>query len=283
RRAITVDGPPWPGRIRGHASTNRAAPRPGRNTGRARRFRRQPGRRIAKPNLGRRMYPLNVTLVGCQDSVQRNVLSMLINQQANLDGQYADVDSAVTALREALGGPRLFIMHVPDSYSLPKLRQLVGVFTGQPVMALVDAMTDPSVLLGAMRSGAQQVVPLPIQPDDFKAAMDCIAQQFGHHAAQNQAICVSGVTGGCGATVLAVNLANEIASQHGRQVILSELSLQIGKLAAYLDINPEHTTFDLLNDGDRVDPQMVQRALTHVSDRLDVLAGEYRAITPVQA
>ena len=134
-----------------------------------------------------------------------------------------------------------------------------------------------------MRAGASQVVPLPIQPDDFKAAMDCISQQYGHSSAQNQAICVSGVTGGCGATVLAVNLANEIASQHGRHVILSELSLQIGKLAAYLDINPEHTTFDLLNDGERVDPQMIQRALTHVADRLDVLAGEYRAITPVAA
>jgi pilus assembly protein CpaE len=138
-------------------------------------------------------------------------------------------------------------------------------------------------LLGAMRSGAAQVVPLPIQPDDFKAAMDCIAQQFGHAAAQNQAICVSGVTGGCGATALAVNVAYEIAAQHGQHVILSELSLQIGKLAAYLDVNPEHTTFDLLNDCERIDPQMVQRALTRVADRLDVLAGEYRAITPVAA
>lgn len=229
------------------------------------------------------MYPLNVTLVGCQDSVQRNVLSMLINQQATLDGQYADVDSAVNALRDAGGPTRLYIMHVPDSFQLPKLRQLIGVFPGQPVMAIVDAMTDPTVLLGAMRSGASQVVPLPIQPDDFKAAMDCISQQYGHTSASNQAICVSGVTGGCGATVLSVNLANEIATQYGRSVILSELSLQIGKLAAYLDINPEHTTFDLLNDGERVDPQMIQRALTHVSDRLDVLAGEYRAITPVQA
>ncbi len=229
------------------------------------------------------MYPLSVTLIGCQDSVQRNVLSMLINQQASLDGQYADVDSAATALRDDHSGPRLFIVHVPDQFLLPKLRQLVGVFPGHPVMALVDTLNDPSVLLGAMRSGAAQVVPLPIQPDDFKAAMECIAQQYGHTSAQNQAICVSGVTGGCGATVLAVNLANEIAAVHGRHVILSELSLQIGKLAAYLDINPEHTTFDLLNDGERVDPQMVQRALTHVADRLDVLVGEYRAITPVQA
>lgn len=228
------------------------------------------------------MFPLNVTLIGCQDSVQRNVLSMLINQQANLDGQYADVDSAVAALRDDTRGPRCFIMHVPDSYMLPKMRQLVGVFTGQPVLALVDAMMDPSVLLGAMRSGAAQVVPLPIQPEDFKAAMDCIGQQFGHTTAQNQAIAVSGVTGGCGATVLSVNLAYEIAASHGQNVILSELSLQIGKLAAYLDLNPEHTTFDLLNDGDRLDPQMVQRAMTKVADRLDVLAGEYRAISPIQ-
>jgi pilus assembly protein CpaE len=229
------------------------------------------------------MFPLNVTLVGCQDAVQRNVLSMLINQQANLDGQFADVEAVAAALRESHTVTRLFIIHVPDSLELPRLRQLVGVFPGQPVMALVDVSNDPTLLLGAMRAGASQVVPLPIQPDDFKAAMDCIAQQYGHTSAENQAICVSGVTGGCGATVLAVNLANEIAAHYGRHVILSELSLQIGKLAAYLDVNPEHTTFDLLNDGDRVDPQMIQRALTHVADRLDVLAGEYRAITPVQA
>src|SRR5436305_2000361 len=155
------------------------------------------------------MYPLNVTLVGCQDSVQRNVLSMLINQQANLDGQYADVDSAFNALREDHGGPRLFIVHVPDSFLLPKLRQIIGVFPGHPVMALVDALADPAVLLGAIRSGATQVVPLPIQAEDFKAAMDCISQQYGHSNPQNQAVCVSGVTGGCGATVLAGNLAYE--------------------------------------------------------------------------
>lgn len=229
------------------------------------------------------MYPLNITLIGCQDSVQRSVLSMLINQQASIEAQYADVDAAISALRDAPGRQRLLIMHVPDSLMLPKLRQLVSVMAGQPIMALVDAMNDPPVLLGAMRAGATQVVPLPIQADDFQAAMECIAQQCTQSDAQSQAICVSGVTGGCGATALAVNLAYEMASKHGRYVILSELSLQIGKLAAYLDINPDHTTFDLLNVGERLDQQLVQCALTQVSDRLNVLAGEYRAITPLQA
>ena len=58
------------------------------------------------------MYPLNVILIGCQDSVQRNVLSMLINQQANLEAQYADSDAAIAALRDVTGSnTRLFIVH----------------------------------------------------------------------------------------------------------------------------------------------------------------------------
>jgi pilus assembly protein CpaE len=228
------------------------------------------------------MYPLNVTMVACLDDVQHSVLSMLIHQQANLEGQYSDVDSCIAALRDDSRRTRLYIVSAPDSSSLPKLRQLVSVFAGQPVLALVDAMRDPAVLLGAMRSGAAQVVPLPIHPEDFRAAMDCIAQQYGSAATQGQVVAVSGVTGGCGATAIAVNLAYDMATQHHQHVILSELSLQIGKLAAYLDINPDHTTFDLLSDGDRLDPMMIQRALTKVAERFDVLAGEYRAISPMQ-
>src|SRR5205823_12684285 len=140
---------------------------------------------------------------------------------------------AIASMREAGSNSRLFIVHVPNSQMLPKLRQLTGVFTGQPILAIVDATVDSTVLLGAMRSGAAQVVPLPIQAEDFKAAMDCIASQYATAVQQNQVIAISGVTGGCGATVLAVNIAYEIASQHNQTAILSELSLQIGKLAAY--------------------------------------------------
>jgi pilus assembly protein CpaE len=226
------------------------------------------------------MYPLSVTLVGCQENVHRQVLSMLIAQHANLEGQFPDVDGAIKALRELPPHPRLFLLHAPTSLSLPKLKTLTSHFAGQPVLALVDAVTDPKMLLGAMRAGAAQVVPLPIASDDFRAAMDCIAQQYSQSTVSNQAIAVSGVTGGCGATALAVNIANELAQQ-GQTVILSELSLQIGKLAAYLDVNPTQTTYDLLAEHDRLDVPSVQRALARVTDRFEVLVGEYRQITPL--
>lgn len=228
------------------------------------------------------MYPLSVTLVGCQDTVQRTVLSTLISQKASLDSQFVDAETAVAGIRD-VSAMRLFIMHVPTAAHLNKLKLLTGHFVGQPVLALVDSVSDPSTLLGAMRAGAAQVVPLPIAAEDFRAALDCIAQQFGQSGSNNQVVAVSGVTGGCGATTLAVNFAHELSSQQNKSVLLSELSLQIGKLAAYLDVNPTQTTFDLLTDPSKMDVQSVQKALTQVSEKFNLLAGEYRQITPLTA
>ncbi|MFL5330578.1 MAG: CpaE family protein [Gemmataceae bacterium] len=226
------------------------------------------------------MYPLSVTLVGCQDAVQRNVLSMLDYQQASLEGQYSDVDKAISSLRNVASPLRLFVMQLRGSNDLSKLKHLSGTFVGQPVVAIVDSQPDQSLLLRAMRAGAAQVVPMPIMPDDFRAALDCIAEHYGHASSLNQAIAVSGVTGGCGATTLAVNLAYELSSQHSQSVILSELSTQLGKLAAYLDVSPAQTTSHLLSVGDRLDSLGVKNALTRVAERFDILVGEYRQITP---
>jgi len=208
---------------------------------------------------------------------------MLIKHQTNLEAQFPDVDSALAELENGPSRPLMLIVDMSDSIPVSKLRQLATSCRGHPVLALVDELRDPSLLFEVQRIGAVQTVTLPIQPDAFETAMETIAQQLEQVPDENQTICLSGVTGGCGATSLAVNLAYEIASQHHRHVVLGELSLQIGKLAAYLDISPALTTFDLLNDSDRIAPDEVRRALTRVANQMDVLAGEYRVITPVPA
>lgn len=229
------------------------------------------------------MYPLCVTLIGGQENVHRQVLSSLIQQQITLEGQFADIDTAANSLQKSSDALRLVVAHVPSSKDLGSLRKLTAQLAGCPVIALVDATAEPTMVLAAMRAGAAQVVPLPIMADDFRAALDCVAQQFVPSSSAHQAIVVSGVTGGCGATTLAINLANDLAVQHQQSVILTELSLQIGKLAAYLDVNPTETTYDLLSEPNRLDAASVQKALVRVSDRFDVLAGEYRQITTLSS
>jgi pilus assembly protein CpaE len=131
-----------------------------------------------------------------------------------------------------------------------------------------------------MRMGANQIVPLPWQADDFKQALDCIASQHGH-ALNNQVIAVAGVTGGCGATTLAINIAFELASLHPLRVVLAELSLQVGKLPLYLNVEPRYTTHDLLRDIHRLDLYSIQQALTPIVDRFHILAGPYHAVSPL--
>jgi pilus assembly protein CpaE len=225
------------------------------------------------------MYPLPVILIGHDENVLPHVRRELRDQGVRLGTEFRDIDRALAGLRLAPDEMQLFIVHLEGPESLPKLRQLSGIFVGRPILALLGAPErDPAFLLNAMRAGAAQIAVLPLQAEDFRASLNCIALQFGRSATDTQLLAVSGVTGGCGTTTLAVNLAYEIAHRHGLHCLLLELSFRMGVLATYLNIEPRYTTLDLLRISDRLDVFAVQQALTRVADRLDVLAGPYRAI-----
>ena len=110
-----------------------------------------------------------------------------------------------------------------------------------------------------MRAGASEILSLPIQAEEFKAALDRIAVQFVYSVKDTKVIAVAGVTGGSGATTVALNLAYEIADRHGLRCILADLSLRMGVVASHLNIEPGHTILDLLRDTGRVDTNLAQR------------------------
>jgi len=59
--------------------------------------------------------------------------------------------------------------------------------------------------------------------------------------------------GGCGASVVATNLAGEFCRQTDEAVALIDLDIQFGNLGFYLDIRPRHTLLDALQAGKRFD------------------------------
>ena len=66
------------------------------------------------------------------------------------------------------------------------------------------------MMIRAMRAGAAQVVRLPLQGDDFRAAMHRIAIQFGHPQGKSRTVVVFGSSEGSGCTTVALNLASEL-------------------------------------------------------------------------
>lgn len=247
------------------------------------------------------MFPLNVTIIGCGGDLLQLLRLELSVHAARIEAEYLGVESAIAALRSGDGAipvkptkgnkpdpaqpadsvRRLFIVHLDSAQELPAIKRLSSFFPGNPILVLMEAHGDPSIPIQAMRMGASQIVTLPLQADDFKLALDCIANQFGAPVA-NQVIAVAGVTGGCGATTLAINLAFEIAQIHQNlRVVLAELSLAVGKLPLYLNVEPRYTTHDLLKDIHRLDLYFMQQALTPIVDRFSILAGPYHSVSPL--
>ncbi len=236
------------------------------------------------------MYPLDVVLIGCSPGLVPQVKRELAGQAARVVAEYPDARGFAAHESQAAewtGGARaapersrLLVVHLksPDDYR--PLRELAAAQLSHPVLALLEAPDDPAAVVQAMREGAQQVVLLPLQSEDFQKALEQVARQIVHPGAHGRVIAVAGVNGGCGTTTLALNLAYELAGRHELPTVLVELAVQMGALAAYLGITPAASTRDLLADAGRLGRYAVQKALTRVADNLEVLAGPLRVAAP---
>jgi pilus assembly protein CpaE len=225
-----------------------------------------------------------IVLVGVDRSLQPSLQSALRGRSTDPFAVCADLDAARSEVLSHPGDSHLFIVQVSTNGDLSRLSMLTSAAPGQPVVALLPPGADLAQVVAAQRAGAAQVVPLPLQADDFQRALDCVAVQFAAPARDAPLIAVCGVTGGCGATTIALNLALELAGGAGvpgrSGCLLVELARQTGSLATYLDVEPPLSTHELLTDASRLTAHGVRQALTAVAPGLDVLVGPYRDINP---
>lgn len=228
------------------------------------------------------MYPLNTILIGCADDVCTGVRHELAGLSVVVEAEFADVRACLTYLLAHPGDKRLIVFRLHSAAEIVLLERLNELETGQPILALVDPAHDPSVMIRAMRAGAAQVVRLPLQPEDFAAAMRRIAIQFGHPANQSRMITVLGTVEGSGATTISINLASEIGRLRKSLCLLGEAAIPLGRLANYLNIQPSLTAADLIADLEHLDIERFRRALTPIEPQLQVLAGSYRGIASVR-
>jgi Flp pilus assembly CpaE family ATPase len=224
------------------------------------------------------MFPLSVVMVGCRLDNQLHSLlwQELRNIPAVVEAEFTGVNTMISQLPSSLGKQRLFILPVLGQHEIDELRLVQESFPSSPIMALID-INDANMILQANRAGVTQIVPIPVTPDDFVTAMDCIGKMFGQEVKYANVVAVSGVTGGCGATTLGVNLAYEVSQLPKTKCILSELA-QVGVLSTYLRVKTNYTTDDLFTGGaSRVDLRVVENALTEVTPSFFFLPGPDRS------
>lgn len=222
------------------------------------------------------MYPLEAVLIGCGEAESSAFRQLLGNLAIRIDSQFGNAQSAIEDRQKREGKKSVFLVRVNTASDLDPIRRLLRAFPGSPILAMMNADSDSQALLSTQRAGAAQTVLVPLVPDDLQTALDTIALQFGQTSNASKTLAVLGVTEGAGATSLAINLAHEIAQNHGRRCILTELTTGMGRLATYLDLEPVRTTHDLFDESVELDVPLVQQALVELVQGLHLLAGPYR-------
>jgi pilus assembly protein CpaE len=230
------------------------------------------------------MYPLKSILVNCSESLLPVLRQALHNHPAVAEGEFSRTADVIDNCRWTQDEPRLLIYHLASIDDLEGLQRLRRTFSEWPILSLVDGCDGRSfsLLLLANRAGATQVVPTPLDEEDFRLAMEAIGQDYGFDIPNARMIAVSGVTGGCGATTLALNIAYQIVSRARQHTILAEMAFQKGMLATYLNVEPKYVIHDLLANSVKLDLHVVQQALTNIEHNFDILSGPHRQIMPLE-
>jgi pilus assembly protein CpaE len=219
------------------------------------------------------MYPFPVVLVGVEAAELPTLRSQLSHLAADVECEFATVGAATECLRRSRHRTRLFVVQTGSGCDAAAIGRLSEDFGTWPILALVPRSDPLRDILAVNRSGASQVLTMPLDREEFRRAVTILGTQFNRAPVNRHIFAVAGAVGGSGTSMLAINLAYEIVQRFRRPTILAEFTLQVGALASLLDIQPQVTLSHLLQQIHRVDDMMVDKSLVPIGEGLRVLAG----------
>lgn len=153
---------------------------------------------------------------------------------------------------------------------------------------LIAEDVSPAALHQLLRKGADEFVPYPLPEQELQYAIERLnkvsaepprdqkgSPQLKSGASKEGAVLVThGLSGGVGATTLAVNLAWELANvdaSNPPSVCLIDLDLQYGTVSTYLDLPRREPVYEMLTDTENLDEEVFGHALLSFDDKMQVL------------
>jgi len=143
------------------------------------------------------------------------------------------------------------------------------------VLLVVSGSNDGQLILRAIRAGAREFLTLPLAKEELESAINRVSmQKFGAADSRRGScavIAVAGATGGVGCTSVASNLGCILASEPGKSVALLDLDLALGDADVFLNVIPDYTLADVVQNVSRLDIQLLKKSLTKHASGLYLL------------
>jgi pilus assembly protein CpaE len=226
------------------------------------------------------MPELSVVIVA-QDSEQRAVLQVLVDSTSVARAVHtcasypvAATDPVVRRIQSA--NPDVVLVDVPADNSTLALRaiELIHQELPEPALFAIGSMSQPQVIVSAMRSGAREFIERPTTTTDLLEAfvrLTTAQRKVTRDGPRGKIFTVANAKGGSGATTVAVNLALALQSAHGNTALVDIAPL--GHSALHMNLKPLFSVADAIRNLHRLDSSLLESFMTRHNDGLQLLAG----------
>jgi len=154
------------------------------------------------------------------------------------------------------------------------LRKLEPVVSRSPSSRFILVCRDarPDLMPEAMQIGARHLLQKQEIPTSLRSAMQRLISGFGQTGGRGgRVITLFSASGGCGATTMAINLAQEIAAANSENALLVDMDWTYGGLATHLGLKGGFGIADLLAHPGAPDGDMVSTGSVRFGSQISVL------------
>jgi pilus assembly protein CpaE len=154
---------------------------------------------------------------------------------------------------------------------LREMETIVPRFPETRFIVLSNIMHN-DLLFEAMQAGARHFMLKRAVALELKSVLArLVTNGTPRTSARGSIITVISASGGCGATTVAVNLANELGQIQSSPALLVDMDLSYGAISPYLGIKGDYGVGDILSRQDHIDEGLVRSSALAYSDTIHVL------------
>ncbi len=154
---------------------------------------------------------------------------------------------------------------------LNNLGPVVRRFSGTCFVALSKDW-DERVVLEAMEVGVRHLMRKESVGEELSSVLRRLLPRLApSEVSEGSVVTVLSAGGGCGATTIAVNMANELRLSEGETVLLVDMDISYGAVTAFLNLSGTYGLADVLGQAGPVDVDLVRSSATPCAGGMDVL------------
>jgi pilus assembly protein CpaE len=226
------------------------------------------------------MSELSVVVVA-PDNEQRTILQVLVDgtgvartAHVALTFPVAGTDPVVRRMQSSK--PDVILVDISENNSALAVRAVELIHQELPGSAVfaVGSMSQPQIIVTAMRAGAREFIGRPITPTDLLEAfirLGAAQRRVQRESVRGKIFMVVNAKGGSGATTIAVNLSLALQLAHGNVALVDIAPL--GHAALHLNLQPSFTVGDAIRNLHRLDSSLLESFTTRHHSGLHLLAG----------